>query len=80
MNTDKPVECLRCHAHMEAGFVGDRWENGCQQQIWVRGAPQRSFWTGLKVRKDQIVPVITVRCPTCGYLESYAIPQTVSER
>jgi hypothetical protein len=29
---------------------------------------------GLKMKKDEIVPVTTLRCPRCGYLESYAIP------
>jgi hypothetical protein len=31
---------------------------------------------GLKLAKDQVLPVTTLRCPKCGYLESYAILQS----
>ena len=39
---------------------------------WVEGAPQKSFWTGLKVTGKDQLDVITYRCRRCGYLESYA--------
>jgi hypothetical protein len=71
-----PVECIRCHAHMESGWVADNTQAGFTQQDWSPGEPQSSFWTGLKVEKDKAVPVTTFRCPNCGYLESYAIPQS----
>ena len=80
MNTNKPVECLRCHAHMEAGYVADAGESTYRQQIWYPGEPKSDFWMGLKMKKEQIVPVVTLRCSNCGYLESYAIPQTTSGR
>jgi predicted nucleic-acid-binding Zn-ribbon protein len=70
------VECIKCHAHMESGWVADKTQGGLTQQNWSAGEPQPSFWTGLKVEKDQVVPVTTLRCPTCGYLESYAIAQS----
>jgi hypothetical protein len=72
-----PVECIRCHAQMESGWVADNTQAGFTQQNWSPGEPQPSFWTGLKVeKKDQVVPITTLRCPKCGYLESYAIPQS----
>jgi hypothetical protein len=80
MNMNKPVECIRCHAQMVVGFVADGTHAGFAQQYWVPGQPRRSFWTGVKMEKDQIVPVLTFRCPNCGYLESYAIPKSVSYR
>ena len=80
MNVNKPAECIRCHAQMVLGFVPDNTNAGFAQQSWVPGEPERSFWTGIKMTKDQIVPVITFRCPSCGYLESYAIPKSVSSR
>jgi hypothetical protein len=72
----KAVECIRCHAQMESGWVPDNTHSGLQRQNWSPGEPQPSFWTGLKLEKDQVLPVTTFRCPTCGYLESYATPQS----
>ena len=71
------VECTRCHTHMESGWVPDNTHAGLQRENWCPGEPQPSFWTGLKVEeKDIVIPVTTFRCPNCGYLESYAIPQS----
>ena len=39
---------------------------------WVAGEPQKSIWTGLKLRGKEQLPVTTYRCRRCGYLESYA--------
>ncbi len=75
---DEPVECIRCHTQMEVGFVPDGSHSGFQQQNWSPGEPQPSFWMGLKFKKGSLVPVTTLRCPKCGYLESYAMPQTTS--
>jgi hypothetical protein len=62
---------------MESGWVPDNTHAGLQQENWSPGEPQPSFWTGLKVeKKDIVIPVTTFRCPNCGYLESYAIPQS----
>ena len=74
---NRPVECIRCNAPMECGWVADKTEAGLMQHSWSAGEPQPSFWTGLEVEtKDQAVPVTTLRCPKCGYLESYAVPQS----
>jgi hypothetical protein len=75
----KPIECIRCRAQMESGWVPDNAHSGLQRQNWSPGEPQPSFWTGLKVGKDQVIPVTTFRCPKCGYLESYAIPQSQND-
>jgi hypothetical protein len=62
---------------MESGWVPDNTHAGLQQENWSPGEPQPSFWTGLKVKKkDIVIPVTTFRCPNCGYLESYAISQS----
>jgi hypothetical protein len=65
---------------MAVGFVPDGTQNGFTQQYWAPGRPKQSFWMGLKMKKDEVVPVVTLRCPNCGYLESYAIPKSVSDR
>jgi len=75
----RQAECIRCRAQMEDGYVGDLTPNGYRQQIWHPGEPQRSFWGGLKMKKELCVPVKTLRCPSCGYLESYAIKGSTSK-
>jgi hypothetical protein len=67
--------CLRCRAPMEEGFLADAGYGVIQQVRWCRGAPQPSFWGG-EVKGRQMVEgsrVTTMRCPKCGYLESYAL-------
>ena len=67
------IECLRCHTLMERGFIADVTYGGRVQEQWGPGAPEVSFWTGLKTEKRTLLPVTTMRCPSCGALESYAL-------
>jgi len=62
---NQPIECIRCHTPMEVGYVADvtNAAGAYQVQPWSPGEPQSSFWTGLKVDKDQWLPVRTLRCP-----------------
>lgn len=70
------LECPRCRGRMEAGFVVDRQHHGQPgTQSWFEGTPQRSFWTGVRTKGLETYPVTTHRCPRCGYLESYALPE-----
>ena len=73
MRSDDP-ECPKCRAPMEAGFVLDQTYGAMTQSAWIEGAPERSFWTGVKLKGHQRLPVTTFRCPDCGFLESYAPP------
>ena len=67
------LECPRCSGAMELGFVADKAHYSVPEtQKWVGGIPERSFWSGLKMKDRAIVPVSTYRCERCGYLESYA--------
>ena len=63
---------------MEVGCIADVRQGGYSQQNWNPGEPQSTFWRGLHVKTDQLIPVTTLRCPNCGYLESYAIAQSGS--
>ena len=69
------MECLRCKGEMEAGFTGDQGNNGnfMTVQVWYSGRPQWSFWRGLKLKGRRQIYVQTMRCTSCGYLESYAL-------
>lgn len=74
-DTMKSPDCIRCHTRMELGFIPDLGE-GMRQQSWAPGTPERSIWTGLKIKREEVRHVVTYRCPSCGYLESYAnVPQ-----
>lgn len=66
------VSCPKCSKAMEEGFIVDHTYGGDTQSEWVEGPPQRSVWTGLKIRGKVRRPVVTMCCPGCGYLESYA--------
>ena len=56
---------------MEEGFVLDNADGGARRvSEWVEGAPQTSFWLGLKVSEAR--KIVTYRCESCGFLESYA--------
>ncbi len=68
----EPV-CPKCHAEMEPGFLiehGDYGQAGTSE--WAEGPPERSVWTGIKLRGKERRRVDTYRCVRCGFLESYA--------
>lgn len=67
----------KCDTPMRPGFAIDRGENHHSRvQEWIPGAPRESIWFGPATRQQRIdaIPIITLRCPTCGFLESYAPP------
>ena len=66
-------KCPKCRTEMELGFVLDQMYGEGDQSTWIDGVPERSFWTGVKLKGRQQHPVTTFRCPSCGYLESYAL-------
>ncbi len=70
---EKRVECPKCKKAMNAGFLLPyaKFDQNHATQ-WVAGAPEKSIWTGISVKKKVIIPVVTYRCSSCGFLESYA--------
>ncbi len=68
------ANCPKCGKGMEPGFVVDRGHgNSKNLPTWIAGAPEKSFWTGLKTGDRANLEVRTYRCPDCGLLESYAL-------
>ena len=59
---------------MQDGFVVDGTYGGANQSNWSPGPPRKSFWTGIKIVEDQLMPITVFRCTKCGFLESYARP------
>jgi hypothetical protein len=68
---ERVPSCPTCNVTMELGHMPDAG-TGRTYQIpkWVAGEPVKSLWWGLKVTAP--LPVLTYRCPNCGYLELYA--------
>jgi hypothetical protein len=67
MSPERLPVCLRCGEPMEEGFTCD---TAGGQSVWIAGLPGK----GLKLKKPIPLLVTTLRCPKCGYLESYAPP------
>jgi DNA-directed RNA polymerase subunit RPC12/RpoP len=65
-------ECPKCRSKMDDGFIKAESSGMIYASKWVKGAPEKSFWTGTKTSGKQQVAITTYRCPSCGYLESYA--------
>jgi hypothetical protein len=72
MATERSLTCPRCNGGMEQGFQIDIGYGSKSVPKWVAGEPQRSFWAGLKLGGKDQLEVLTYRCRSCGYLESYA--------
>lgn len=66
-------KCVKCGGVMRDGFIIDHGHYQMkQQQIWVEGIAEESFWSGLKTKGRQTYTVRSLRCAVCGYLEFYA--------
>lgn len=67
------ANCSKCEGELTEGFILDHGHyNAKTQQIWVEGAPEPSFWNGLKTSDRAIYKVRAMRCANCGFLEFYA--------
>lgn len=66
-------KCPLCAGAMEVGFIVDQAHGSTSQEQWIKGEPEPSFWTGIKIRGTTRYKVTTFRCAVCGYLQSFAI-------
>jgi hypothetical protein len=65
--------CRACGGRMTEGrLINTDSYGGHKVPRWTEGVPERSYWTGLKVNKRDLLPVISYRCERCGLLEDYA--------
>jgi predicted nucleic-acid-binding Zn-ribbon protein len=69
---ESEINCPKCRARMQPGFILDNTYGGRIVSKWIEGAPERSVWLGLSLKGKKVVDIVTYRCPSCGYLESYA--------
>jgi DNA-directed RNA polymerase subunit RPC12/RpoP len=68
----RSLTCPRCGGAMEPGYIVDEGYGTRTVAKWIGGEPERSMWTGLKVRGKDKLDVTSYRCQRCGFLESYA--------
>ena len=64
--------CPKCQGSMTEGFIADTTYGGHGVSRWYDGAPQKSFWLGVKLGGKTAHAIETYRCKRCGLLESYA--------
>ncbi len=62
--------CPKCDGEMMQGFILDHTYGAHLVASWIPGAPESSFWRGTK--SGPAIPIGTLRCSSCGFLESYA--------
>ncbi len=67
-------ECPKCDAEMEEGFLLDSTYGSINHKTttWIQGKPEKGLFTNIKTHGKTLMNAMTHRCPTCGYLESYA--------
>lgn len=65
-------KCPDCREEMVEGFILDMTYGGRLASSWVEGQPERSIWTGVKIKDRVCRTVEAYRCPKCGLLKSYA--------
>ncbi|HEX8638659.1 MAG TPA: PF20097 family protein [Pyrinomonadaceae bacterium] len=69
----KTLTCPKCAGTMIEGFVPDFSDETYNRPVsWVEGEPEKSFWSGTKIKDKDHLPVKTYCCRKCGFLEFYA--------
>jgi hypothetical protein len=64
--------CPFCHTEMHAGVIIDRVSGVNTRPTWIPEPASESWFGGLREPVGPEMQVGTYRCPTCGYLASYA--------
>ncbi|HEX6750576.1 MAG TPA: PF20097 family protein [Longimicrobium sp.] len=63
--------CPKCGNPMSTGYLLDVGQ-AHKPLEWIEGMPEKSFWTGVKLKGRRRFNVVADRCERCGYLELYA--------
>ena len=65
--------CPDCQRAMQGGFLLDRGDSsGNAVAQWVEGPPEKSIWTGLKLKGRRRMNVYAWRCPGCTQVRLFA--------
>ena len=68
----RSTDCPKCQSKMSEGVIVDMGHGQSVVSHWLPAPIKVSRWWGLKVRKKDVIPTVTLRCTRCGFLESYA--------
>ncbi len=63
--------CPKCQGAMAQGFIADTTSGRHIVARWIAGEPEKSIWTGVKLRGKTAPDAQTWRGSRCGHLESY---------
>jgi predicted RNA-binding Zn-ribbon protein involved in translation (DUF1610 family) len=69
------LECPKCRRQMIEGVILDRTYGQVAASSWIAGPVEKGWLGSIKLRGKTLVDITTYRCPSCGYLESYAPQQ-----
>ncbi len=70
-----PTNCSKCSGALVHGFTAELTGGPPMVGFWVEGEPKKA-WFGLRLPKQkEWIPIATLRCSVCGYIESYARPE-----
>jgi hypothetical protein len=64
--TDSGLNCPKCSAEMQEGFIADYGYGTVRAADWVEGEPVKSFWEGTKIKGKTQYDVRTYRCVRLG--------------
>ena len=66
--------CNECSGTMQEGYILDAAYGTLLQSKWIKGKPEKSFWTGVNTSGKTKYYISAYRCETCGFLKLYAEP------
>jgi hypothetical protein len=64
--------CPKCQSAMQEGWVLDNTHGSRAVSAWVEGEPKPSIWVGVKLEGKTPMPITSLRCTRCGFIEQYA--------
>lgn len=68
----RSAKCIACGKTLQDGFILDQGYGSASVAKWVEGAPEKSFWTGVRTKDRAQFDVHALRCTHCGLLHLYA--------
>lgn len=66
-------QCPKCNSLLARGHIPDVAHGAVLESSWAPGdAQSRKFLGGIKYQRDELIPLVAFRCPSCGFVELYA--------